>query len=210
MIGSIVLDTCLSSDQIESVTSITRRPSGRSHPKLHEVIHEDFEDFTSLIDEFKEVDIAYYCIGAYTGSVPDDLFKKITVDYTIRFADTLKQNSPKATVVFLSGMGADNSEKSRVSFSRYKGMAENHLLSLHFDALQIFRPGYIYPVEKRKEPNLLYRLYRWLYPLISRISPAASVTSTQLGEAMFQAGLYPTTKRILENKDIIARFEWEI
>lgn len=209
MIGGIVLDTCLASDQIDAVTSITRRPSGRQHAKLTEVIHDDFEDYKGLEAHFTDVDVAYFCIGAYTTSVPNALFKKITVDFTKHFADTLKAHSPESRFVFLSGMGADNTEKSRVAFARFKGIAENHLKALNFSALQIFRPGYIYPVEARKEPNFVYRVYRWLYPLINRMAPSSSVTSVQLGEAMFQAGLYPTNKITLENKDILYLFESE-
>ena len=102
----------------------------------------------------------------------------------------------------MSGQGADLKEKSRMSFARYKGMAENYLMSLDLGGLHIFRPGYIYPVEKREEPNLAYRIYRRLYPILNKIMPSTAITSEQLAKSMLKAGLNGTEKTILENEDI--------
>ncbi len=203
MIGGIVLQHCLASDAIGRVYSLSRRASGLTHPKLEEIIHKDFSDFSGLESVFQNIDIAQFCIGVYTGAVSDEVFKTITVDYTMSFADALKAHSPQATFCFLSGNGADPTEKSRVSFARYKGMAENHLSALDFDSLYIFRPAYIYPVEKRQEPNLMYRISRGLYPLIKLFGKNASIKSTELGEAMFKAGMEGASKQVLENRDIL-------
>ncbi len=202
MVGNIVLHECLNSKEIGSIISIVRRKSEVVHPKLKEVLHEDFSSYISIQDYFKDIDAAFFCIGVYTGAVPDETFRKITVDYTVAFADTLKSESPGATLCFLSGAGADLSEKSRTSFARYKGMAENHLLhsGLNFYS---FRPAYIYPVEKRKEPNVMYRISRRLYPLIRMFGKNASIKSTELGKAMFKVGMTGGPSNFLENKDIL-------
>jgi len=42
MVGEIVLKTALVNPQIGQVTSIVRKASGGSHPKLVELIHTDF------------------------------------------------------------------------------------------------------------------------------------------------------------------------
>ncbi len=205
MIGGLILQHCLSSDQIGKITSIVRKPSGVSHPKLTEAVCQDFVTYQGLEAYFTDQDIAYFCLGVYTGQVPDDEFKKITVDYVKGFADQLKQHSPLATMSLLSGQGADQKEKSRISFARYKGMAENYLFSQHFEQLYLFRPAYIYPVEPRVEPNFSYRLWRWLYPVIKLMGSNASVTSEELAEAMFKAGLLQNKQqKVLENHEIIA------
>ena len=113
MIGGLILEACLNSPDIGKVTIIVRRSTGISNDKLTEVIHQDFNDFTSVESYFKNQDIAYYCLGVYTGAVDRDRFRMITVDYTDAFAETLKRYSPQATFCFLSGMGADRLEKSR-------------------------------------------------------------------------------------------------
>lgn len=79
-------------------------------------------------------------------------------------------------------------------------MAENHLLRLDLGGIYIFRPGYIYPVQKRKEPNFSYRLFRSLYPILGRFIP--HVTSEELGKAMFNVGVKGHDLDTLENMDI--------
>ena len=66
----------------------------------------------------------------------------------------------------------------------------------------IFRPGYIYPVEPREEPNLMYKVSRSLYPILKRLFPKSAITSETLGKAIFKAGIEGTSMTILENEDI--------
>ena len=202
MIGGIVLRECLSSNLVDNVVVIVRRSLGINHEKLDEVIHEDFTDYTGLEAQFSNCQAGFFCIGVYTGQVPDKEFKMITVDVAAAFGNMLKKYSPDSTLCFLSGQGADQNEKSRMSFARYKGMAENLLIANQFDQLYIFRPAYIYPVTPRKEPNISYRIFRALYPILKKVYPKGAITSEQLGKAMFHAGMKGTTKTVLENEDI--------
>ena len=203
MVGGLILKLCLQSKSIGRVTSLVRRPSGISHPKLEEKVCHDFIGYEEMDEAFQEIDTAFFCLGAYTGQVEDKLFKQITVDYVVGFANKLKHYSPNACVCLLSGQGADKTEKSRISFAKYKGMAENYLLKKEFPSLHLFRPGYIYPVAPRKEPNLSYRISRWLYPVLRLLGPKFSVQSTELAEAMFKAGIEGCPMTILENADIL-------
>ncbi|ASV31357.1 Rossmann-fold NAD(P)-binding domain-containing protein [Maribacter cobaltidurans] len=202
MVGNIVLDHCLSSSKINKVISLVRNKSNNSHPKLKEVLIENFTEYANHWDLFKNIDSAFFCIGVYTGSVSDKLFKEITVDYAVSFAKILKANSPDAKLCLLSGAGADRTEKSKTSFALYKGMAENQIdtLGLEFYA---FRPGYIYPVEPRKEPNFMYSILRTLYPMLRLLGSNFSIKSTELAKAMYEIGINGTDKKILENKDLI-------
>ncbi len=202
MIGGLVLDYCLNSDDIENVIVINRRSSGAKHDKLTEVIHSDFTDFSAIDSHFKNQDIAYFCLGVYTGAVDRETFRTITVDYTKSFADTLIKQSPDAAFCFLSGMGADQTEKSRMMFAKDKGIAENYLLSMNFKQLNIFRPGYIYPVVPRREPNISYKIMRFLYPVYKWIYPNGVITSAELANAMFISGVKGNQRTILENKTI--------
>lgn len=202
MVGNLLLHRCLESDQISEVVSLVRKPSELTFPKLTEVVIEDFEDYSNHDALFSDVNMAFFCIGVYTGQVKDDLFKKITVDYAVNFAKAVQKNNADATFCLLSGAGADRTEKSRTSFAKYKGMAENQIddLGLKFYS---FRPGYIYPVEKRKEPNFMYRVSRSLYPLIRLFGKNASIKSTELADAMFHVGVNGADKDVLENREIL-------
>ena len=203
MIGQLILDLCLQRTDVAAVTSITRKPLGMVHPKLREVIHHDFMDLSAIRDHLSNQDICFYCIGVYTGTVPREEFRKITVDYTRIFAETLKQMSPETVFCFLSGQGADRTGKSKLMFAQDKGMAENILEKLAFKQLIIVRPGYIYPVTPRKEPNFFYRLSRLLYkPFLSKVYPNIGLTSLQLATAMVKLGWGSATQQVYENKEI--------
>lgn len=202
MIGSLILERCLSSSKIARIVSLVRKKGNGNQAKLEEVITPNFRDYSQQAHTFQDVDIAFFCIGVYTGQVPDKEFKEITVDYAVAFAEAVKASNPQATLCLLSGAGADRSEKSRTSFAKYKGMAENQISSLGLN-FYTFRPGYIFPVTPRKEPNLMYRISRTLYPLIRLMGPSSSIKSTELASAMFNVGLFGADSEILENKAIL-------
>ncbi|MEO0405579.1 MAG: NAD(P)H-binding protein [Bacteroidota bacterium] len=206
MVGTIILNESLKSDKVRKVVSLVRRPSGLNDSKLLEVLVEGFTDFSQHQDAFENVDAAHFCIGVYTGAVPDDQFKKITVDYAVKFAEALKNNSPNANICLLSGTGADRQEKSRTAFAKYKGMAENAISAMDMN-FHAFRPAYIYPVEKRKEPNAMYSITRALYPLIKLFGKNSSIKSTELGQAMFKAGIEGASEEVMENKEILQFLE---
>lgn len=203
MIGGLILEQCLAADKINQVISFVRKQSGQVHPKLTEVVVADFCDYSVHKDLFVEVDTAYFCLGAYTGQVSNDMLKLITVDYAVAFARQLSISSPNAKFCLLSGAGADRTEKSKTPFALYKGMAENGVAALSLEFYS-FRPGYIYPVTARKEPNLAYRIFRFIYPVMRLLGNRYSIQSTHLAEAMFQVGLFGTEQMILENQDIVS------
>jgi uncharacterized protein YbjT (DUF2867 family) len=205
MVGGCALRICLDNPDVSMVTVMGRSRTEINHTKLREVVVEDFTDYSAAADTLENQDVALFCLGAYTGAVPDDLFREITVDYTIAFAKALHKASPQAAFCFLSGQGADQTEKSRMSFARYKGSAEKALLDVDFPRVHIFRPGWIYPVTPRKEPNIMYNISRFLYPMVSRIYLNIGIPSENLAAVMVYAGLYGTgvnENAVLENKDI--------
>src|ERR1700747_59667 len=169
--GGDTLCYALDDPRLGSVTAIGRRKLGILHPKLKEVLHQDFADCSALAEALSGQDAAIFCLGAYTGAVPDVELRKITVDYTIEFARVLRGSSPNAAFSFLSGSGADPTGRSRMAFARYKGEAEKALLAAGFSRVYSFRPAYIYPVEPRKEPNFSYRLLRRIYPVFQVLFP---------------------------------------
>ena len=178
-----------------------------SHPKLSEVLHQDFADCSALAKTLSGQDAAVFCLGTYTGVVPDAELRKITVDYTIEFARVLRGSSPDAAFSFLSGNGADPTGRSRLPYARYKGEAEKALLAAGFPRVYIFRPAYIYPVEPRKEPNLGYRILRVIYPAFRMLFPDRVVRADELARVMVDAAVRGPPGRpgpVFENRDIRA------
>lgn len=203
MIGSLVLQRCLTSPDIAGVTSLARRDAATQHDKLNQIVVDDFLALDREAPYFKAVDIVFYCLGVYSGAVARDKFRQITVDYPRVLADILLQTSPKLSFCLLSGQGADRTEKSRLMFARDKGAIENSLAAMGFKAFHSFRPGYIYPVTPREEPNFSYRLMRTAYPLFKMLGPNYSIKSTELADAMFHVGLNGAGQEVFENKAIL-------
>jgi len=207
MVGGYALRYALDHPAVGTVTAIGRKKLGMSHPKLKEVLHQDFTDCSALSEALSRQDAAVYCLGTYTGAVTDAELRKTTVDYTAEFARVLRSSSPGVAFSFLSGNGADPTGHSRIPFARYKGEAENALLAAGFPHVYIFRPAYIYPVEPRKEPNLTYRLLRTIYPLFRLLFPNQVIRADDLARAMVDVAVRKTGERrtlVLENRDIRA------
>jgi uncharacterized protein YbjT (DUF2867 family) len=205
MVGGYALRYALDNSAVGCVTSIGRKKLGISDPKLNEVLYQDFADCSALAEVLSGQDGAVFCLGAYTGAVPDAEFRKITVIYPVAFARVLRGSSPEAAFSFLSGSGADPTGRSRMAFARYKGEAENALMASGFPHLYIFRPGYIYPVEPREEPNFSYRLFRAIYPAFRTLFPNLVIRADDLARAMVdvvvnRTGIAPSW--VLENRDI--------
>lgn len=207
MVGGYALRYALSLPAVDRVTSISRRKTGISHPKLDEILHQNFSDCSDLAQTLAGQDAAVFCLGTYTGTVSDAEMRTITVDYTVEFARVLRSSSTDASFSFLSGSGADPTGRSRMAFARYKGEAEKTLLASGFPRLYIFRPAYIYPVEPRKEPNFSYRLLRSIYPVFQLLLPNQVIRADDLARAMVDVAIRTgagTEKVILENRDIRA------
>ena len=207
MVGGCALRCALEHPNVGQVTSVGRRNLGISHPKLIEVLHQDFADCSALAGTLSGQDAAVFCLGTYTGAVSDEQLRKITVDYTIEFARVLRRSRPNAVFTFLSGNGADPTGRSRMPFARYKGAAEKALLTAGFPHVYIFRPAYIYPVEPRKEPTFSYRLLRAVYPAFRMLFPDMVIRSDDLARAMVDVSVRETEDRairVFENRDIRA------
>jgi uncharacterized protein YbjT (DUF2867 family) len=208
MVGGYAVRYALGRANVGTVTTIGRKPTGITHPKLNEVLHQDFADCSGLAAALSRQDAAIFCLGAYTGTVSDAALRRITVDYAVEFARVVRDSSPRATFAFLSGSGADPTGRSRMAFARYKGEAEKALTAAGFPAVYIFRPAYIYPVQPRREPTFSYRFLRAIYPVFRLLFPNQVISADDLARTMVDAALRDVgTERqtiVLENRNIRA------
>ena len=53
-----------------------------------------------------------FCLGVYTGAVPDEEFRVISVDDTVEFARVLRASSPSAAFSFLAGAALTGRNKA--------------------------------------------------------------------------------------------------
>jgi len=206
MVGQTVQTNCLKHAEVKQVHSVLRRSNGHTHPKLTQHLRDDFNDWQDMHDTLTNIDQVIFCLGAYTGSLTNDQFKKVTVDIPVQLGHQLLKANAKAGFILLSGQGADTKETSKVAFAKYKGMAENQLIALGLGNFHSVRPSYIYPDTPRTEPNIAYRIYRIIYPLIKRLGTNFSVSSSHLAAVMVHLALHSDGRTILENKDIVGLY----
>jgi len=203
MIGRHLLEICLQSEQIGHIFLLVRKPIPIVSEKIKQLVTVDFNSYDLFKEDLSAVDVVFFCIGVYTGAVNRDVFRSITIDYPVALGKAVYQSAPLANFILLSGAGADRSEKSKMMFAVDKGIAENRLYEIFGKKFHSARPGYIYPVMKRKEPNVSYTLMRFLYPLIRLLGKKYSITSFQLAEAMFQISMIETDQTIFENNQLL-------
>ncbi|MFI6493496.1 NAD-dependent epimerase/dehydratase family protein [Streptomyces sp. NPDC050564] len=190
MVGHGALRACLLDERVEEVLVVVRRPLNIRHPKVREIVHADFTDYTAILDELKGLDACFFCLGVSAAGRGEEEYSRITHDYTLAAARAVNAASPSLTFTYVSGEGTDSTEQGRSMWARVKGRTENELLAMPFRAY-MFRPGYIQPVGGAVSRTPLYRvLYwvtAWLYPALRRIAPHHVTTTDTLGRAMIAA-----------------------
>jgi hypothetical protein len=67
MVGGYAVRYALDFPAVNTVTSIGRKKLGILHPKLKEVLHQDFADCSALTHALSGQDPAVYCPGKHTG-----------------------------------------------------------------------------------------------------------------------------------------------
>jgi uncharacterized protein YbjT (DUF2867 family) len=206
MVGQGVLRECLLDTEVISVLSIVRSSTGQQHPKLREIVHKNFLDFSPIEPELSGLDACFFCLGVSSAGMSEEKYRRVTYDIALAAAETLAKLNPKMTFVFVSGAGTDSSEHGRVMWARVKGQTENTLLRLPFKAAYMFRPGVIVPLHGIKSRTALYRIpyaiLGPLLPLLKTLMPKYVTTTEKLGRAMLTAAKLGAPKPILGSSDI--------
>jgi uncharacterized protein YbjT (DUF2867 family) len=205
MVGAGVLHECLRDDRVREVLSVSRAPSGRTHPKLREHVRRDFFDFQDARDDFRGADACFFCLGVTAVGKTEDEYHRLTYVITLAAAKTLAEVNPGMTFCYVSGQGTDSTERGRVMWARVKGKTENELLRLPLRAY-MFRPGYIQPLGGIKSKTRVYRVFYQImapiYPVLKRLTPNLVTTNEMVGRAMIEVAIQGYPSRILEVRDI--------
>lgn len=207
MVGAGVLNECLRDNRVTSVLAVVRSPTGIRHKKLHELIRNDFFDYSDARETFRGADACFFCLGVTAVGKTEDEYHRLTYVITLAAARTLAEVNPGMTFCYVSGQGTDSGEKGRVMWARVKGKTENALLALPLKAY-MFRPGYIQPLggitSKTRVYRLFYAVMAPLYPVLKRLTPNLVTTNETVGQAMIEVALNGYSRPILEVRDINA------
>ncbi|GAA1566696.1 epimerase [Dactylosporangium maewongense] len=200
MVGKGVLRECLLADDVTEVLVVGRTLTGQRHPKLRETLHTDFTDFTGV--PLAGYDACFFCLGVSSVGMSEEVYRRITVDYTLAAARAV---SPGSTFVYVSGAGTGGDRRAK--WAQVKGTAEQALLAMDLRAY-MFRPGFIRPMHGAVSKVRLFRvIYTVLTPLsaaLVRFAPGIATSTQQIGRAMLHVARSGAPKQILESRDIAA------
>ena len=193
---------------VEGVLAVGRSPTGQRHPKLREILHDNFLDYSAIESQLTGYDACFFCLGVSSVGMSEERYRHLTYDITLAAAATLARLNPQLVFVYVTGQGTDATEQGRLMWARVKGKTENDLLKLPFKAAYMFRPAAIQPLHGiRSKTAWVQAIYVAAAPLLSllnRVAPKYLTTTEQVGRAMLRVARDGYPRRVLESKDINA------
>jgi uncharacterized protein YbjT (DUF2867 family) len=206
MVGQGVLRECLLDPDVESVLVVGRSPTGARHPKLREIIHDNFLDYSAIQSELTGFDACFFCLGVSSIGMNEERYRHLTYDITLAAATTLSRLNPGMVFTYVTGRSTDSTEQGPMMWARVKGKTENDLLKLPFKAAYMFRPAGIQPLHGIKSKTAwiqaIYVVTAPLLSLLNRTSPKFMTTTEQVGRAMIKVARDGYPKPVLESEDI--------
>ncbi|WP_372755008.1 NAD-dependent epimerase/dehydratase family protein [Mariniflexile sp.] len=204
MVGRSTLNECLLNNKVKQVLIINRRPLGVSHPKLKEIIHTDFSDFSTLKNKLIDYDACFHCMGVSSLGKNEAEFSKFTYTITKSLADTCYDANRNMIFNYVSGSGTDFSEQGKIMWARVKGKTENYILNKGFKDAYCFRLGALIPEGDVGSGSswykYIYMVMKPFYPLMKKIKSVT--TSSKFGKAMINSVHANQKLKHLEGIDI--------
>lgn len=204
MVGRSVLLECLESDKVDKITIINRGPIGFEHPKIKEILLNDFSQIETIRPDLDNFDACFHCMGVSALGMSKENYTHITYTLTKKLTDLMFELNPDMVFNYVSGIGTDSSEKGGSMWARVKGKTENYILNKGFGDAYMIRLGAILPEKGIKSKtgwyNALYVILRPLFPILKKSSNY--ITTTAFGQAMINTMFFPQKKKYLDNKDL--------
>ena len=203
MVGQGVLRECLRDDGVEAVLAVGRGATGRTHPKLRELVRKDLFDFVAAGADLQGYDACFFCLGVSAAGMSEADYTRLTFDLTMAWAQLLAGINPAMTFVYVSGAGTGG----KAMWAQVKVRTEEALLAL-FPSAYMFRLGALRAmhgeVSKTRWTRITYAVSRPLLPLMWAMAPGTVISTEELGRAMIRAAREGAPRRVLENRDLRA------
>jgi hypothetical protein len=203
MVGQSVLGECLRNGAVDSVLSIGRSPSGRTDPKLRELLRTDLFTVDVPEAELQGHDACFFCLGVSSVGMSEADYTRLTYDLTLAWARVLARVNPQMAFFYVSGVGTGG----KAMWAQVKGRTEAALLGL-FPGAYMVRLGMLRPVHgerpRGRGARLLYSVFGPVAPLIQALAPGWVISSEELGRAMIAAARERPPTHVLEMRDLQA------
>ncbi|MBO6211291.1 NAD-dependent epimerase/dehydratase family protein [Algoriella sp.] len=201
MVGEGVLFECLQNSKVSEILSISRKEITVNHPKLKQLIVQDFTKLDDYKTKISGYDACFFCAGISSVGMKEDQFAQITYDTTIAFAKTVLANNPNLTFCYVSGRGTDSTEQGKTMWARVKGKTENELMKMPFKNEFNFRPAAMLPFPNQQYVN---KFYTFIANVFKIFTPSSVLTLSEVGKAMINTVDKNGVKANLEIKEIKA------
>jgi len=199
-VGEGVLLECLKSNKVEKVLSVSRKTTGRTHPKLEELIIPNFKDLKEKDPRLQGYNACFYCATKSVSGLTEPEYRDITIEIPLYFAKAIGDNN-QMTFIYISGAGAG--VDSWFMWARVKAEAENAFINMkgkQFKDCYAIRPGIMKASDGQKNVSTGLKIlgsFGWLANLMNAGNPVEDV-----GKCLIQLCLESYEKNILECKDI--------
>lgn len=185
--GDGILKAALANPEIRKIHVITRRTTPRIEAgvaagKVQMTKHLDYLDYADIREQIADVDAVFWAIGISSIGADEETYRKIHVDFPLRFVQEWTSVSTKPDISFHFISSSDISEDSTTMWVRVKIQSEKVLFDFASNTkLRViaYRPDYIGPTDE--EAHMGQTLLYWFFSPLG-----AAVKATQIGQAMME------------------------
>ena len=188
LIGTSLVEQLILSDDVAKVSSLVRKPSGASNPKLNEVVV-DF-DLISEKELPKNVDATFCCLGTTMKNAGNkEGFKRVDFDYVVKLAVfSQRVGIPQFHVISAAG----SNPKATIYYNRVKGMMESELKKLtKIRSIYIYKPSML--LGERDEFRLLETIGKVVMKSLDFLipKPSKAIYDWQVSKSMIHFAFKP-------------------
>ena len=199
-VGEGVLLSCLDNNEITEVLSVSRRSTGKSHPKLKELIVSDFMRLPADDERLRGYDAVFFCMGVSSVGMSEADYSVACHDIPVHFADVVE---PKECMsfIYVTGGGAEVTPESKTMWARVKGRTEADLSKMGFKGTYGFRVGIMKPYNgmtmAKKSMIIMSKL---TYPLMRLLGFANTID--EVAKAMIACAKGKADHSVITVKDV--------
>ena len=196
-VGEGVLLECLNNPRVDKVLSVSRKHCGHIHPKLEEYLVRDFMSLKAGDPRLQGYDAVFFCAGMSSVGVKEDVYKGISHDIPLHFAQILE---PKDKITFVYVSGAGNYNHTDQMWVRVKKSTEDSLTKMKFKGAYNFRPAIMWRYKGQIHIQKMQYVFWALFPVFKLLG--LWNTMSEVGRAMIAVSEKGYPRHEIEVRDI--------